>query len=219
MVDLAAEDNAADVKVLSLTKAVLSAGVDAISKKALATPVALSGASAISFVVNGVTYRLAAKGNVALATDAVTGADDLQTLIDAGNNAYEAFMVMNRALTYKADGSLNAMSYEKYTDVETAVKLISAAELVMVKDVFADAIANAYTANTITAGQKETCTEWVLGATAIGGYTGNTIRAYAPQILANGGVSIANIERGARITANKTAAKIYEGPSAGNING
>lgn len=218
MVDLAAEANTADVKVLSLTNAVLSAGVDSLSKKALATPVALSAASANSFVVNGVTYKLAAKGAVALA-DSVTGAADLQTLIDAGNNAYEAFMVMNRALTYKADGSLNAMAYEKYTDVETAVKLIAAAELVMVKDVFADAIANAYTANTITAGQKETFTEWVLGATAIGGYTGNTIRAYAPQILALGGISVANVERGARITANKTAAKLYEGPSAGNLEG
>ena len=218
MVDLTAEANTADVKVLTLTNAVLSAGVDSLSKKALATPVALSAASANSFVVNGVTYKLAAKGAVALA-DSVTGAADLQTLIDAGNNAYEAFMVMNRALTYKADGSLNAMAYEKYTDVENAVKLIAAAELVMVKDVFADAIANAYTANTITAGQKETFTEWVLGATAIGGYTGNTIRAYAPQILANGGVSVANIERGARITANKTAAKLYEGPSAGNLEG
>ena len=218
MVDLTAEANTADVKVLTLTNAVLSAGVDSLSKKALATPVVLSSASANAFVVNGVTYRLAAKGAVALA-DSVTGAADLQTLIDAGNNAYEAFMVMNRALTYKADGSLNAMAYEKYTDVENAVKLIAAAELVMVKDVFADAIANAYTAGTITAGQKETFTEWVLGATAIGGYTGNTIRAYAPQILANGGVSVANIERGARITANKTAAKLYEGPSAGNLNG
>lgn len=229
MVDLAAEENAADVKVLSLTKAVLSAGVDAISKKALATPVALSGASAISFVVNGVTYRLAAKGNDVLATDAVTRADDLQALIDAGNNAYEAFMVMNRALTYKADGSLNAMSYEKYTDVENAVKLIAAAELVMVKDVFLNTIEDAFTAGSITAGQRETFTEWVLGATAVKGYTGNNLRTYAVQILANGGISIGNIDRGlALIDTNNdkvldvkdnTAATIYEDVSSTNITG
>lgn len=222
-VTLASDLNTADKNVLELHKATLDAGYTVTmgaNKVPGVIPVAVSSASANSFSYNGKTYELAAKGSATDVTTAAAASDSLLTLIQKGNDAYEAFMVMNRDVTIKADKSGVSPSYVKDSAVEAAVKGIAAAELVMVKDVALDAVAKA---TTLTEGQKAQYTEWLNGATAVHGYTGTTVWVYAQQIYAQSTLRINAIQRGTEVVddgkadTNKTAANVFTAPSYDNI--
>ncbi len=224
-VDLAADANTKEKDVLALHQAVLDAGSITVDGKKTdgAYPVTLSNASANSFSYNGTPYKLAAKGAAVAATDAIASSATLEALIKAGNDAYEAFMTMNRNITLKSNGTaIDKKEYVKDSAVEAAVKGIAAAELVMVKDAALDAVANA---TGLTEGQKAQYTEWLNGATAVQGYTGATVWVYAQQIYAQSGLRLDKnnadmngyLTRGTEIVSGKIAAYVFSTPSYDNI--
>ena len=195
-VDLAADANTKDVKVLSLAKAVLDAGK--VNNVYLATPVVVATTEAAYTVnFNGTTYPLAKKGATVAAADAV-GAT-LQELIDAGYAAYQAFLSKNANIVLKTQsGALVLDKVSKVTDssVEAALKLIAAAELVMVKDWAMDTLRNA---SGLEATTVDYYCNWINTVTDLNPQTGNTLWTVAQEIYAKTGVQLGHYTRGTEI--------------------
>lgn len=195
-VDLAADANTKDVKVLSLAKAVLDAGK--VNNVYLATPVVVATTEAAYTVnFNGTTYPLAKKGATVAAADAV-GAT-LQELIDAGYAAYQAFLSKNANIVLKTQsGVLVRDKVSKVTDssVEAALKLIAAAELVMVKDWAMDTLRNA---SGLEATTVDYYCNWINTVTDLNPQTGNTLWTVAQEIYAKTGVKLDHYYRGTEI--------------------
>ena len=195
-VDLAADANTKDVKVLSLAKAVLDAGK--VNNVYMATPVVVATTEAAYTVnFNGTTYPLAKKATTVAATEAV-GAT-LQELIDAGYAAYQAFLSKNANIVLKTQSGalvLDKVSKVNDSSVEAALKLIAAAELVMVKDWAMDTLRNA---SGLEATTVDYYCNWINTVTDLNPQTGNTLWTVAQEIYAKTGVQLGNYTRGTEI--------------------
>ena len=196
-VDLAADANTAGVDVLTLAKAVLDAGK--VNNVYMATPVVVANTTEAAYTVNfnGEKYPLAKKATTVAATEAV-GAS-LQELIHAGYAAYQAFLSKNANIVLKTQsGALVLDKVSKVTDssVEAALKLIAAAELVMVKDWAMDELRS-------TSGLDATTVDyycnWISTVTDLNPQTGNTLWTVAQEIYAKTGVQLGNYTRGTEI--------------------
>ena len=198
-VDLFADNNTADVDVLTTVYAVLDAGKS--GSTVMATPVVLANnESAYTINFNGTNYMLAKKAATVAATGAV-GAS-VQEIINNGYTAYKAFLAKNAEITLKADGSIDKVKLAKDNAVEAALKKIAAAELVMVKDFAMNIVANAAvgTDAKLTATVADYYCKWIAEVDSLSDLTGNSLWTVAQELAAKYGVQIASYNRGDTIS-------------------
>ena len=199
-----AEENTVNKDVLDLVPARVDAGMLGNPKVPHAYRVVLTNdknvAAAYSFAFDGTTYYLAYKEATPVEVEKVGTVATLQDLIDAGYNAYQAFLSMNAEIKLKTSNGalvLDSVKAVKDSSVENAIKGIAAAELVMVKDKAMDDVRKNIT-DTITA---DYYCNWINGVTSLNDLTGNSLWTVAQEIYAksNKTLKIASYTRGAEI--------------------
>ena len=211
-----AEVNTKDVKVLTLVPAVLDAGV--VNKVSYAYPVTLSTAAANTFSFNGVAYNLAAKGAMT-ETTALTATTNLQALIEAGYNAYQAFLAMNAEITVKTSNGDYVFDNAKRVDdasVKAAIDGIAGAEVEMLKDYAKDVVMS----SSMDATQATIFCGYIDGVNAVSG-NGSQLFNIAQELAARHNVKIANLARGTQIkVCNKALddyTQVFRAPIYANI--